>query len=239
MEQVKIPAGQARVLRQIGVLAGRVGAGAYAVGGCVRDWHLGLTVVDLDVAVEGDGIALARAWAHRWPGAVREHAQFGTASVERPRGGLRRIDFATCRTETYAEPAAYPKITPGRLDDDLFRRDFTINAMAVALSPGSFGTLVDPFGGRDDLARRLLRVLHPRSFEDDPSRILRGIRFAARFKLRWDPDTRRALESAVAAGWLGRLNAGRLQRELERMLDEPDPRVCLRQFERLLTHAKS
>ena len=233
-DQVKIPRSARAVLQAVGEFAARLGTPAYAVGGCVRDWCLGRPGRDLDIAVEGDGIALARAWAAAWPGALTVHEQFGTAAVIRPRGTPRRADFAMCRRETYAAPAAYPRVTPGRLEDDLFRRDFTINAMALALSPDAFGTVVDPFGGRRDLAGRWLRVLHPRSFRDDPSRILRGVRFAARFHLRWELRTRAALREAVAEGWLGRLNAGRVRRELEYMLDEPDPRACLRELAGIL-----
>jgi tRNA nucleotidyltransferase (CCA-adding enzyme) len=125
-------------------------------------------------------------------------------------------------------------VVQGTLHDDLFRRDFTINAMAVALNPPRFGELIDPFGGREDLRDRLLRVLHPRSFIDDPSRILRGIRFAQRFGCQYHQATRHLLEEALAAGALGWLNAGRLRKELDRMLEEPNPLACLRQLWGLL-----
>ena len=128
-------------------------------------------------------------------------------------------------------------MSPGTLEDDLFRRDFTINAMAVAIAPGRLGMLVDPFQGLRDLHRKTLRMLHGRSFLDDPSRILRGIRFAQRFGLRWERQTQRALKAAIAAGALGRLNAGRLRKELDRMCDEPDPRACFEQFAKLLKPA--
>ena len=201
---------------------------AYAVGGCVRDWLLeSPSRTDVDVTVEGDGIDVARAVARAFRGTVNAHRQFGTATVTL---GRRRIDFATCRRERYAKPAAYPTVAPGTLEEDLCRRDFTMNAMAVALSPARFGMLVDPFHGADDLDHRQLRILHPRSFVDDPSRILRGIRFAERFGWHWEPHTARALHEAMAGGALGRLNAGRLYKELDRMLDEPDPAACLKQL---------
>jgi tRNA nucleotidyltransferase (CCA-adding enzyme) len=201
---------------------------AYAVGGCVRDWWLkSPDRTDVDVTVEGDGIGAARAIARAFGGTVNAHQQFGTATVTL---GSRRVDFATCRRESYAKPAAYPMIEPGTLEEDLFRRDFTMNAMAVALSPGRFGLLMDPFRGADDLARRQLRILHERSFLDDPSRILRGIRFLERFHLRWEPDTECLMRDAMADGALGRLNPGRLQKELDRMLEEPDPSACLQRL---------
>ena len=145
-----------------------------------------------------------------------------------------RIDFATCRQEAYTKPAAYPRVTVGTLQDDLFRRDFTINAMAVDLTPQRFGILIDLFGGREDLHRRRLRVLHARSFLDDPSRILRGIRFAQRFELRWEPQTTRALAQALQQGALGWLNAGRLHKELHRMCEEPNPPACFAQLAKWL-----
>ncbi|MBI2104525.1 MAG: CCA tRNA nucleotidyltransferase [Candidatus Omnitrophica bacterium] len=241
--QVPIPRRVEPLLRAIGGLADQRGMRAYAVGGCVRDWLLGLPIdtPDLDVTVEGDGIAVARAAGHALGGTLTVHQQFGTATQRlrrradggRPSGPL-RVDFATCRRETYARPAAYPKIAAGTLKDDLFRRDFTVNAMAAALSPARFGALVDPFHGARDLEQRRLRVLHGRSFLDDPSRLLRGIRFAQRFGLRWEPLTRRAAEEAVAAGALGWLNAGRLRRELARMRGEPDPLACFEALAALL-----
>ena len=232
---VKVPDRLAPLLRSIGRIADGLGLPAYAVGGCVRDWQLGSPDrTDVDVTVEGDGIGVARAVARAFGGTVRAHPQFGTATVTL---GSRRVDFATCRRESYAKPAAYPTVTPGTLEDDLFRRDFTINAMAVALSSARFGLLVDPFHGAEDLDRRRLRMLHERSFLDDPSRILRGIRFAERFTLRWEPRTARALREAMAGGVLGRLNAGRLRKELDRMLDEPDPSACLQRFAACLASA--
>ena len=187
--------------------------------------------MDLDIVVEGDGVALAQDVAGVLGARVTTHQQFGTATVE---ANGQRIDFASARRETYAKPAAYPQVSAGTVEDDLRRRDFTINAMAMAIHPDQFGRLVDPFHGRQDLRRKLLRVLHPNSFRDDPSRILRGIRFAQRFELRWEPTTRRLLRAAIRAGALGWLNLGRVRKELDRMLEEPNPRGCLRQLATLL-----
>ena len=233
--RVRIPRRVEPLLRRIGELAEERGLRAHAVGGCVRDWLLGLAhTQDLDVTVEGHGIDLARAVSSALGGRVEVHEQFGTATVYRDGRVGGRIDFATCRIERYARPAAYPRVTSGTLEADLFRRDFTINAMAVALSPSRFGALVDPFHGARDLRGKRLRILHPRSFLDDPSRILRGARFATRFGLRWECSTERAAREAVAAGSLGWLNAGRLRRELDRMGAEPDPRACLQTLAALL-----
>jgi len=230
---VRVPAEIRPLLEKIGRLAQQQGMPAYAVGGCVRDWALAAlppsaafrggpdgrrfrirAVTDLDVAVEGDGIAFAKRAAGALGGSVTAHPQFGTATLQRRR---LRVDIASCRKETYAAPAAYPKVAAGRLRDDLFRRDFTVNAMAMALAPRAFGRLIDPFKGMADLKAKRLRILHPRSFVDDPSRILRAVRFAQRYHLAVEPRTRRALRRAVAAGMLERLNRGRLRKEFERM----------------------
>ena len=228
--QIRIPPRVRPLLQRIGQIAEGQGVSAYAVGGCVRDWCRGITTVkDLDVTVEGNGIAMAHVLAHALGGTVTAHEPFGTATLQLP-GGKGRVDIASCRKEVYARPAAYPTVSAGTLEDDLFRRDFTVNAMALALNPGRFGALIDPFHGARDLRQKRLRILHERSFLDDPSRILRGIRFAQRFKLHWEVRTARAARSALAANALGRLNTGRLRREMERVIEEPDPLACLQQL---------
>lgn len=231
---VKIPAPVKPLLKRIGILTMGLGMPAYAVGGCVRDWYLGIhRPPDLDITVEGDGMAAAKVCAKVLGRRVRVHAQFKTATLL-PVGKGSRVDFATCRKESYSKPAAYPRVSTGTLEEDLFRRDFTINAMALALDPGRFARLADPFGGRRDLAAGKLRVLHPQSFLDDPSRILRGLRFAVRFKFQFEEQTARQLKKAVASGALGWLNAGRLERELMRMLEEADAAACIRLLEKTL-----
>lgn len=238
---VELPEALTPLLRQIGALAAARGMAAYAVGGCVRDWlRQDAGLVDVDITVEGDGVVLAEALAAATGGGCRSHAQFGTATVTWPagRGGLSGVDVATCRQETYARPAAYPRVRAGTIGQDLARRDFSINATAISLTPAAWGTLLDPFDGAADLLqRRVLRVLHARSFWDDPSRILRGIRFLHRFALRWEAQTRHWLEAAVADGALGWLNAGRLEKELARMAEEPDPARCLATLAALLADA--
>ncbi|MBI2885530.1 MAG: CCA tRNA nucleotidyltransferase [Candidatus Omnitrophica bacterium] len=226
---LRVPPALRPWLQEVGRLAHAQGLRAHAVGGCVRDWLLRRSdTPDVDLVIEGDAVAFARQMAALWNAAVSAHEQFGTATLSWDAPALlQRVDFATCRKETYREPAAYPKVTAGTLEDDLRRRDFTINAMAMALSPGAFGRLVDPFGGTKDLRARRLRILHARSFIDDPSRILRAARFLPRFRGRLDAGTARELRSAVRAGVLDRLNLGRARKELRRMLEEPDPAACL------------
>jgi len=241
MHVVNVPSEMRPLLQEIGRIAQQQGVAAYAVGGCVRDWLSGIDrTTDVDIAVVGEGIAFARALARACGTRATPHEQFGTATLtverswERARRPTRahtstplRIDVASCRKETYAQPAAYPKVAAGTLKDDLFRRDFTINAMAMALAPNHFGALVDPFGGCRDLKRRRLRILHPRSFLDDPSRILRAARLTARFGLSLEPKTSQRLRQAVASGMLARLNRGRVRKEFERLIAEPDPLACL------------
>lgn len=245
MKKIKIPKTVRPVLEAIGRMAQEQGVKAYAVGGCVRDWLLGITsTVDVDMTIEGDGIALARHLGGQFEVPVESHVQFGTATLTLPRTGKRggrtmRLDIASCRKETYREPAAYPTVSAGTLRDDLRRRDFTINAMAVALHRRRFGCLVDPFHGRRDLTKRKLRTLHPKSFLDDPSRMLRAARFAARFHLDLEPRTACQMSHALGRGFLGRLNRGRVRKEFERMAAEPHPLECLACLGRWLASASS
>ena len=246
-QHISVPTRLTPLLEQIGRLARQRQTSAYVVGGCVRDWMLRRPTVDMDVAVEGDGIAFAKVIAAALKARLTLHEQFGTAVLELPLpgvGGRRhddlstaRLDVATCRRERYAKPAAYPKVTAGRLRDDLFRRDFTINAMAMPVRPDGLGRVIDPFGGLKDLRAKRLRMLHPKSFLDDPSRILRAVRFVERYGLRLEPTTARCLREALASGVLMQLNRGRLQKELSRMLQEPDPTACLTRFSQWLRPA--
>ncbi len=237
-----MPAALRELLRRIGRLADGQGVRAYAVGGCVRDCLLDRPSTEIDVAVEGDSVALARATVQEMGGTLTVHAQFGTASVALPATAAAvhayaRIDFAMCRKERYASSGAYPQVSPGMLEDDLIRRDFTINALALPLRSDGPGALIDRYHGVEDVRARRLRVLHAHSFLDDPSRILRGIRFAQRFGCTFEPSTKRRLVAALRAGALERLNRGRWRKELWLMLEEPDPLACFRQLGRLLTHA--
>ena len=217
------------LLQEVGRLAVRQGIAAYAVGGCVRDWLLERPVDEVDIMVEGDSVSLAKRFAATHHGEVTAHPQFRTATVEYRNGKKsQRVDFAACRKEAYSEPAAYPKVSPGSLKDDLFRRDFTVNAMAMHVTPKTFGRLVDLFGGADDVQARLIRVLHAQSFRDDPSRILRAIRFAERLQFTIEPQTAAWMRAALQENVLSRLNRGRLRKELLAMLEEPEPLSCLR-----------
>jgi tRNA nucleotidyltransferase (CCA-adding enzyme) len=214
----RLPAETWALLRRAGTLAVERGMHAYLVGGAVRDALLSLEVRDVDVVVEGDGPALARALAAEIAGRARAHEAFGTAALETPGGA--RLDLATARTEHYPRPGALPRVEPGGLRQDLFRRDFTINAMAVRLHPDHTGDLLDPFGGRQDLAHGRIRVLHGLSFLEDPTRAFRAIRFAARLHFSIAGETEHLLRVARREGAFARLSAARLSRELERLFSE-------------------
>ena len=192
----------------------------FLVGGTVRDLLLGAPAFDVDLAVEGDGQALAHDLAKELAGRVRPHDAFGTAVVEY--GDGERVDVVTARRERYEEPAALPTVEPSTIQDDLFRRDFSINAMAVALTGEHAGRLVDPFHGRRDLEAGTIRVLHDGSFVDDPTRIFRALRYASRYGFELDDHTAQLARDALESGVVGRLSPARVRDELVLLLDEPE-----------------
>jgi tRNA nucleotidyltransferase (CCA-adding enzyme) len=194
--------------------------GVYLVGGTVRDILLGEPNFDVDVAVEGDAIALAKRLAEALNGRVRAHTKFGTAVVVY--GDDERVDVVTARTEFYDAPATLPSVEHATIREDLFRRDFTVNAMAVSLKGEDFGRLVDPFRGRPDLDAKTIRVLHNLSFIDDPTRIFRAIRYESRYGFRMDEHTQRLARGTIEMGLVGDLSSARLRDELVSLLDEGD-----------------
>ena len=207
------------VFAAIGRLESTV-AGVYLVGGAVRDVLLGAESFDVDIVVEGDGIAFAHALAELLGARFTPHAKFGTAIVHHGRGA--RVDVVTARSERYHAPAVLPTVERATIDEDLRRRDFTINAMAVSLRSRDFGHLVDPFHGREDLERGVIRVLHDASLVDDPTRIFRAVRYEARFGFRLDAHTERLARASVEDRHLDDLTPARLTAELEALFDEPD-----------------
>lgn len=220
----------ARLLRRAGALARARGERACLVGGCVRDLFLGRAGRDLDLVVEGDGPGLARALAAELGGKSRTHAAFGTATVELSSGTS--LDLATARRERYAGPAALPAVEPADLHSDLLRRDFTFNCLALDLSPRRFGELIDPCGGLADLRAGRVRVLHDLSFIDDPTRVFRALRLAARLGFRAAPRTAKLLEAALRAGMIERLSSARLRREIVAALEGKEAAATVRAFQR-------
>lgn len=188
----------------------------YLVGGPVRDWLLGRPVADVDLLIAGGTPKTIKTLMRRGFGKdakVREHPQFGTLSVEVGDG---RVDLATLRKETYARAGALPTVSPGTLEDDLMRRDFSVNALALQLTPDGgqkTSDVIDVAGGLGDLKAGTLRVLHPQSFHDDPTRALRGARFAARFGFNLSRSSRSTLRDALRDGAFGGVSADRLRRE--------------------------
>ena len=189
----------------------------YLVGGAVRDLILGASVVDLDLAVEGDGPRTARELAARLDGETIPHERFGTASVRA--GGL-QFDVAATRTETYPEPGALPVVEPASLAEDLGRRDFGINAMAAALQGDELGHLHDPHGGCNDLEARAIRILHDRSFIDDPTRLLRAVRYEVRLDFRIEEATAELAREAARRNALATVSGARIRDELLDLLAE-------------------
>lgn len=209
--------------------------GVYLVGGFVRDLLLGVPNADLDLAVEGDGIEFATLLAREIGGRVRPHHKFRTAVVVPPERMLEgaplwirqsrepfHIDVVTCRTEFYDYPAALPVVEHASIRQDLFRRDFTINAMAVSLKGDEYGTVIDFFGGLRDLKSGVIRVLHNLSFIEDPTRIFRAVRYENRYGFRMDEQTRALAKGCVDIHLVGDLSSARLRDELIALLGERD-----------------
>jgi tRNA nucleotidyltransferase (CCA-adding enzyme) len=194
------------------------GPACFLVGGAVRDLLLGREPLDVDIAVDGDVEAVAERVAGALGGEVVAHERFGTATVVA--GGVDAVNLARTRRETYAAPGALPDVEPAALADDLGRRDFTVNALALRLDGDAAGELVDRHGGRADLDAGLIRVLHERSFADDPTRLLRAVRYAARLGFALDPETERWARAAVDGGALATVSGPRIRDELLDLLAE-------------------
>lgn len=192
----------------------------YLVGGAVRDLLLRRPLGDIDMTVEGDAPRFGGALARRIGARARAHGRFGTATIFLPSGD--RLDLASSRAEVYERPAALPKVRPAAIEEDLARRDFPINAMAARLAPDHRRRILDPFGGRHDLARRTIRFLHPRSPFDDPTRAFRAVRYANRLGFSIAPAARAAIREALEDGSFDALSGDRLRREVERLFLEPD-----------------
>lgn len=197
--------------------------GVYLVGGFVRDMIIGEANYDVDIAVEGDGIEFAERLADELGGRVRAHRKFNTAVVvlDRLKPGL-RVDVATARTEFYDYPAALPTVEHSSIRRDLYRRDFTINAMAVSLSAHDFGRLLDFFGGLEDIENGVIRVLHNLSFIEDPTRIFRAIRYENRLGFRMNSYTLGLARGCVDMKLVGDLSSARLRDELIWLFSEPE-----------------
>ncbi len=215
-------------LKRIGEEGDRQRIGVYLVGGAVRDLLLGLRNIDLDLVIEGDGIGFARQLAERIGGKIKRYDRFGTALLVLWPGI--KLDLASARKESYQRPGALPQVSRGDLKGDLYRRDFTINSLALCLNRSRFGRLFDPYGGRKDLKAGVIRVLHKLSFADDPTRIIRAVRFEQRYGFSLDPETESLLKEAVGAGMLSRVSGQRIREELILILKERNPLKAIRRL---------
>lgn len=217
----RLPADMLELLRLAGRTGREMGMDVYAVGGFVRDMLLGIPNDDIDLVVEGDGVAFAQTLGERLGARIRPHLKFRTAVLILPSG--QKVDVATARLEYYEYPAALPVVELSSLKMDLYRRDFSINTLAVHLSPAHFGRLVDFFGGQQDLKDGVIRALHSLSFVEDPTRIIRAIRFEGRFQFRIGAQTERLIKNAVRLNIFQRLSGARIRHELRLLAEDAAP----------------
>jgi tRNA nucleotidyltransferase (CCA-adding enzyme) len=217
----RLPERVMELLRSAGVCAEGLGMRAYVVGGFVRDLVMRGENLDVDIVVEGNGIRFAETFAAGEGARVRPHHKFGTAVLVFPDGF--KIDVASARVEYYIEPGALPTVEYSSLKQDMYRRDFTINTLAVRLNPGGFGELIDFFGAQRDIKEKGIRVLHSLSFVEDPTRILRAMRFERRFGFIISRHTQNLIRNAVRLDLISRIPKPRLFSELELILQEADP----------------
>ena len=213
------------LVKDISGEAAKLQQNVYLVGGVVRDLLLGYPNFDLDLVVEGDAVKLAQQVAKTRQAKLVAHHRFGTAKLSYDSFNL---DLATARKETYARPGALPTVTPGTLKDDLIRRDFSINAMAISLVAKDYGELIDPYQGRTDLQQRLIRILHPQSFTDDPTRILRGVCYEQRFRFELEAQTARLLKRDIPM--LDTISSDRIRHELEHIFEEDRPELVIKRL---------
>ena len=220
-----LPPEKRTLLSRVADQSAALGFPCYLVGGFARDLLLGRPVHDLDVIVEGDAIQLGKALVKKHGGKLTPHVPFHTAIWHLPDSD-ETLDLITARSETYEFPGALPSVTPSTIAEDLRRRDFTINAMAIRVDGDQFGELLDPLDGQADLQRGLIRTLHPRSFVDDPTRILRAIRYEGRYEFRIEPATLKWID-AESLGVLSSLSGERLRHELDLILAEENAAAML------------
>jgi tRNA nucleotidyltransferase (CCA-adding enzyme) len=229
-----LDAAQLTLLQHVRDEATQSGLPLYLVGGAVRDLVLGRPLTDVDLTVEGDAIALARSLASKHGGGVTAHLRFRTANWFLPKHlqtGHDTLDLVSARSETYKQPAALPTVKPGSMEDDLRRRDFTINAMAIRLDGSHYGELRDDTNGMQDLQTKIIRVLHAGSFMDDPTRMYRAVRYENRYGFKLADETVALIPDARAH--VEQLSAHRIRHELELILDEENAVSMLARLDEL------
>jgi tRNA nucleotidyltransferase (CCA-adding enzyme) len=224
----RFPESLYNLLMEFGGVGDELGYSVFAVGGFVRDLLLRVENFDVDIVAEGDGIRLAEEFEKKFPCRIRTHKKFGTAIILLPDG--LKVDVATARWEFYDSPAALPTVERASIKTDLYRRDFTINTLAIQLNPKAFGELIDFFGGVKDVKEKVIRVLHNLSFVEDPTRVFRAIRFEQRFGFQIGKHTQNLMKNAVKVGFLERLSGGRVLSEIILILQEEDPLPALKRM---------
>lgn len=224
------------VISRIADESSALGFPIYLVGGSVRDVLLGRPIVDLDLTLEGDAIKLGRSLVKKYGGELTAHEKFHTATFDIRKSkiddrisNVEYLDLISARRETYSAPGALPTVTKSTIDDDLRRRDFTINAMAVRVDGDHFGELHDPLGGQADIEKKLIRVLHPKSFLDDPTRMFRAVRYAERYGFTIEPETLKLINDE-SRKILSGLSGERLRHEFDVIFEEPNPSATLKQL---------
>ena len=215
------PADLIQIFRQLGDLADELSLNIFLVGGVVRDLMLRRPNLDIDIVVEGDGIALARAYSARYAGRCHCHEPFRTAVILTAEGY--KLDIASTRMEYYDAPAMLPKVETSSLKVDLYRRDFTINTLVVSLNRKNYGEMLDYFGAGRDLKERTIRVLHNLSLVEDPTRIFRAIRFEQKFSFAIGRQTLHLINNAIKVGFVRRVSGFRILHELKLISAEADP----------------
>ena len=217
----RLPKELYELMRKAGELATEMGFNLFIVGGIVRDMIMRIDNLDIDLVVEGDGITFAKELAKIYAARIASHEKYKTAVLTLKDG--RHIDIATARLEYYKIPGGFPVVEESTLKLDLYRRDFTINTLAIALNPSRFGEMIDFFGGQRDIKEKRIRVLHSLSFVEDPSRILRAVRFEKRLGFALGRQTLSLVHSAVSAGFLSNIPGRRIFHEIGQILSEDDP----------------
>jgi len=227
----KLSANDLSLLKKIGTEADQRGLSAFIVGGIVRDIILRKEILDLDIVLVDDAIPFAKSIAKKFMAKVTLYKRFGTAHLVL--ANALHLDFATARKEYYPKPGALPVVRPAGLKDDLYRRDFTINALAICINKDHFGDITDPFKGMEDLQKKKIKILHPKSFRDDPTRILRNIRFEQRFHFKTERKTLALMKLAIRKKFSRYVKPPRYFSEFKKILGEAEPLIYLKRLKAL------
>lgn len=219
--QITILSQHKKLLLTIGRFAKRRNIQIWAVGGCVRDWYLGRKTKDIDLITESDGKPIADFIFRKYKAEKTAFDKFGTFRLNFPNGLT--IDLAQTRKEIYPEPACLPKVTFAKIKEDLYRRDFTVNTAAISIMAKNFGQIYDPFGALADIDKAVIKILHKKSFTDDPTRLFRALRFAGRFNWKLDEETSKLAKKAVKQKLPDLVSRSRMARELMCILSEKNP----------------